>query len=316
MEVWHGPGEVSSQGAMVTLGFFDGVHAGHSALIGGLRAMAQREGVPSVAVTLWPHPRIVLGQEPGNFRLLTDLDYKLQLLEQTGLDATLILDFTLEMAALPPRDFLRRLYDLLQPRGMLMGYDHRFGHRGQGDFRLLQQFGQELGMAVGQGEALRMGGREVSSTLVRQTLRLGDVEQAGVLLGRDFGFSGVVVPGRQIGRTIGFPTANIAPKSSWQLLPAYGVYLGYAQPAEGGDVMHAIVNVGTRPTVDDTGIPSVEAYFPDFAGDLYGQELMIHFTHKLRDELRFSSLEDLKAQIAKDLEQYYAYRRKEQWREE
>ncbi|PID90954.1 MAG: riboflavin biosynthesis protein RibF [Bacteroidetes bacterium] len=313
MEVWHGPGEVSFQGAMVTLGFFDGVHAGHKALISGLQGMAQGEGARSVALTMWPHPRIVLGKEPGNFRLLTDLDYKLQLLEETGLDAVLILDFTLELAALGAWEFLERLYEALRPKGILMGYDHRFGHGGEGDFPLLQRFGREKGIAVRQGDALRIGEREVSSTLVRRTICQGDMERAATLLGRDYGFPGVVVPGKQIGRTIGFPTANIEPSSGWQLLPSYGVYVGYAtgcRPGGEEEVMHAIINVGTRPTVDDSGIPSVEAYFPEFKGDLYGQEMMVYFTHKLRDELRFSSLESLREQIGRDLEDYYAYRRR------
>lgn len=306
MEVWHGVDAVKRKGGILTLGFFDGVHLGHRLLIDDVRQLAAAKGCPAIGVTMWPHPRIVLGSDPGRFQLINSLEQKLDLLSLAGLDAVLILEFTLELARMLPYEFLDQvLYSPLAPAGIVMGYDHRFGHMGAGDYPLLQQFGSEKGIMTSQSRALLVEGDEVSSTMVRRAIEAGDLGRASHLLGRDFCIRGRVVPGKQIGRKLGYPTANIAPSSRWQLLPAYGVYEGYVQlpEGEGGRRLRAVINVGTRPTVDCSGETSIEAFILDFQGNLYGDELPVYFVRKIRDELRFSSLEALSAQIAQDVAQ-------------
>ncbi len=306
MEVWRGVADVTYTGGVLSLGFFDGVHLGHQHLIDEVRAVAKDLDAPTIAVTMWPHPRIVLGSEPGKFRLINDLSSKLGYLEDAGVDAVLILDFSLEMARVSPVDFLESvLYAPLQPKGIVMGYDHRFGYRGEGDYPLLKAFCDEKGIVGAQGAVESIEGEEVSSTLIRQAVASGFMEKAARLLGREFAFCGRVVKGKQLGNRIGFPTANIEPRSRWQLLPGHGVYEGYIQLplGMGGQRLRAVVNVGTRPTVDSSGIPSVEAHILDYDGMLYGEELQVSFARKIRDELRFSGLDALKAQIARDVEQ-------------
>ena len=298
LDHWHTPG------AVLTLGFFDGVHLGHQYLLERVKLEAARRGSPAVVFTMWPHPRIVLGQEPQTFRLINDLDYKLELFDRLGIDAAVVLDFTIEQSKLEPEGFLQQvLFDKIKPQAVFIGYDHRYGYRGRGDYALLVQFAKAHGFDAFRGEALCCEGKELSSTLVRSTIAAGDIALAERYLGRNFLFYGSVVPGKQLGRTIGFPTANIQPRSGWQLLPGHGVYSGYCVIGECRPEVRykAVINVGSRPTVDSNGDISIEAYLLDFHGDLYGRQLGVAFSRKLRNELRFASLENLREQIERDV---------------
>lgn len=304
MEIWHSVEAVGYRDAVVTLGFFDGVHLGHQKLLGQVLSKGRELGCPTIAVTMWPHPRIVLGKDPGRLRLINSLDYKCELLGGVGLDGVVVLDFTLEVAVLSPTEFLERyLYDGLSPRHVVMGYDHHYGHRGQGDFALLATYAREHGFTASRCEAYCVDGVELSSTVVRGAIDAGDMVQARAWMGRDFGFYGRVEAGRQIGRSMGFPTANIVPLEGWQQLPGHGVYRGYCclGGMAGGAWYEALINVGTRPTVDNGGETVVEAYLLDFDGSLYGDVIQVFFVEKLRNEHRFSTLEALREQIARDV---------------
>ena len=304
MWVWRDPQQVNFSNPVLTLGFFDGVHRGHAQLLGQLQTIAAKMGRPALAISLWPHPRIVLGHDTSTFKLLNTLEYKTQLIESLGVEAFLVLDFSLELAALSPWDFLQSLYTTLHPSAILIGYDHRFGHKGEGDYTLLKQFADEKGIGAYRGEPLAIDGITVSSTLIRKMLLDGDTEQAARSLGRDYGFWGTVVYGKQIGRTIGFPTANVQPTSGWQLIPSHGVYAGLCLIPSLSRVRPyaALVNVGTRPTVDADGAVSIEAYIPALHTSIYNQSIFVSFRHKLRNELKFATLDVLRQQITKDLE--------------
>ncbi len=305
MLVWRDPTQVEFHNPVVTLGFFDGVHLGHVQLLRELQQIGKELNRPTLAISLWPHPRIVLGHEPSKFKLLTPLDYKTQLIEATGIDAMLVLNFDLELAALEPLAFLEDvLYKHLHPSAILMGYDHRFGHNGKGDFTLLKAFATNKGIPAYLGTPLAVNGVTVSSTNIRAMVLNGDLGSAAQSLGRDYGFYGTVVHGKQLGRTIGYPTANIQPKSGWQQLPSFGVYAGQClipaiSPTE---KRNAIINVGTRPTVDIDGYVSIEAYIPSLHTAIYNQTVYVSFHKKIRDELKFATLDALRQQITKDLE--------------
>ncbi len=308
MLVWRDPQEVTFQNPVVTLGFFDGVHCGHTQLLSQLRALGQELGRPTLAISLWPHPRIVLRHDARQFKLLNTLEYKSELMEQIGIDALLVLNFTPALASLSPIDFLESLYETLHPVAILMGYDHRFGHKGEGDFTLLKQFAESKGILAYRGEPLAVDGVTVSSTLIRSTLLDGDIERATRFLGRDYGFWGTVVHGQHLGRTMGFPTANIQPLSGWQLIPSHGVYAGHCliPSLSATRLRNALINVGTRPTVDNQGRLSIEAYIPSLHTSIYNQSIFVSFCHKLRNELKFSTLDVLRQQIAKDLAELQA----------
>lgn len=306
MLVWRDPSQVEFENPVITLGFFDGVHLGHIQLLRQLQSIGATLKRPTLVISLWPHPRIVLGNDPCKLKLLTTLDYKTQLIAASGVDAMLVLNFDLELAALAPLEFLEEvLYKNFNPSAFLMGYDHRFGHGGKGDFALLQEFVSRKGIPAYLGSPLAIDGVTVSSTQIRSLLLQGETEQAAHALGRDYGFYGTVVRGKQIGHTIGFPTANIQPTSGWQLLPAYGVYSGYCilptlSPTE---KRAALINVGTRPTIDIDGHVSIEAYIPSLHTSIYNQSIYVSFHHKIRNELKFATLDALRRQISQDLKE-------------
>ncbi len=304
MQVWRDPSQVTFSNPVITLGFFDGVHRGHVKLLTELCSLAHSLQRPSLVLTLWPHPRIVLGNDSNKFKLLNTLETKIERIAQTGVDGMLLLNFDLALAELSALDFLEDIvYAKLHPAAILMGYDHHFGYKGQGDFALLNEFAMKHNLKAYQGEALILHGYEVSSTQIRTLLLEGQMEKAAEALGEDYGFYGTVVHGKQLGRTLGYPTANIQPLNGWQLLPSYGVYAGTCIIPSIATTQHwqALINVGTRPTVDNDGRISIEAYIPALNSQIYDQLIYISFHHKIRNELKFSTLEALKQQIGKDL---------------
>ena len=282
-----------------TIGFFDGVHQGHRFLMERLKAIAKERGMQSMAITFERHPRQVV---QGGWRpeLLTQLHEKLKLLKATGIDTVVVLRFNRQMAALSAREFMELMYDRLGVRLLLTGYDNRFGHDRSEGFEGYQRYGQALGIEVLCGDALTIGQQNVSSSWVRQLLKEGKVEEAARCLGRPYSISGQVVHGEQIGRTIGFPTANLQPEDD-TLIPQDGVYAVMVD-LDNGSHHQGIMNIGTRPTFNGTG-RTLETNLLEPVGDLYDQQLIIHFIARLRDEQQFPSAEALAVQIMKDKEQ-------------
>lgn len=294
-------------GCVVTIGAYDGVHLGHRRLIAEVRRLASERQCASAVVTFDRHPAMVVRPESAP-RLLTDLETKLELLGDTGLDYAVVIPFDEERAHETAEDFVQTvLVDGLGARAVVVGHDFHFGYRRGGNVALLARMGGELGFDV-LGIRLFDGGVDgeaVSSTRIRQLLTEGRVSEAAQLLGRPHGVRGVVERGDERGRELGYPTANVAVPAEL-LLPADGIYAGwYVRPDR---TRHrAAISLGRRPTFyDDAETSLLEAYLLDFVGDLYGESAVVEFVSRLRDEVRFDgpdAMVELTAQMARDVEQ-------------
>lgn len=281
---------------IATTGFFDGVHCGHRLVAERLVSEARKRGDGSLVVTFWPHPRAVLQDGARELRLLTTLDEKKDLLHGLGVDRIEVLDFTRTFAALTAEEYLRLLKDRFGVTTLLMGYDNRIGSDRLTAPDLLP-VAEGLGIELVRVEAL--GGVPISSTKIRKALEEGKVEEANGMLGYRYGLYGAVVAGNRLGRTIGFPTANLQLYEPLKLIPGNGVYTVEAEVL--GRSFRAMTNIGTRPTVGGT-VRTVETHILDFDEDIYGLPLRIRFLRRIRDEVRFPSLDALKAQLGKDRE--------------
>jgi len=281
----------------VALGVFDGVHLGHRAILGAAVAHARATGAPALACTFEPNPLEVLQPERAPLPITT-LDERLDLIAACGVDGTIVLTFTRELAAVEPEAFVKDvLVERLAARQVVVGFDHRFGRAARGDAALLRELGARMGFNVDVIAPLTVDGVPVSSTAIRTALGRGDVDAAARMLGRPYTLPGMVVAGAGRGRTLGFPTANVAPGRP--VLVAPGVYACTFEV--GGQSRRAVVNVGVRPTFGEATL-AVEAYLLDFSGDLYGQTVRLTFVSRVREERRFPSVDALRAQIADDVE--------------
>jgi riboflavin kinase/FMN adenylyltransferase len=288
---------------VVTIGNFDGVHLGHRAILETVVRRAEDLGGEAVVYTFEPHPRKVLRPESAP-RLLTTLEQKIELLEQTGVDAVIVEPFTREFARTEAEDFIRsRLHEMLHPAEVYVGYDFHFGRDRVGSMRLLTELGPRLGFSVTIIPEVTVEGSDVNSTRIRQLLSDGDPERAARMLGRPFTVRGRVVKGDERGQTIGFPTANLDPDN--EVLPATGVYAGRLRLLDEGDPpastsLPAVTNVGRRPTFAGDEIRA-EAHAIDWQGDLYSRRVEVSFLLRLRAERKFESVDALKHQIALDV---------------
>lgn len=282
----------------VALGAFDGIHLAHRAILGTAVSSARAAGLTAVACTFDPHPAEVLAPQRAPLPITT-LAERLALIAETGIDATVVVSFTRALAVIEPEAFVKEvLVERLRAREVVVGFNHRFGRGARGDARLLRELGERLGFRAHVVEPLTVDGVPVSSTEIRAALQRGDLAQAARFLGRPYSVAGTVTRGAGRGRTLGFPTANVATERPL-LVPA-GVYGCRAEVA--GRVIPAVVNVGVRPTFGETSL-AVEAHLLDFTGDLYGQSIRLLFDARLRDERKFPSVDALREQIARDVEQ-------------
>ena len=295
-------------GAAVTIGAYDGVHLGHRAVIGKLAASARERDLASVVVTFEPHPARVLRPESAP-RRLCDLDTKLELLAETGVDAVYVMAFDADRAQEAPEHFIKRLLvDELRTRLVIVGSDFRFGHRRGGDVTMLEEAGNELGFDV---EGLALVGAEgrparveeqVSSTAIRRALTEGRLDAANHMLGRPHELRGVVVEGDRRGHTWGFPTANVAVPSD-MLLPEPGICAGYLVRSD-GSCLNAAIYLGNRPTVyGEEGEVVLEAHVLDWEGDLYGEHVAVRFTDRIRSDVAFNTFDELVEQIRLDCDE-------------
>ena len=285
-----------SRPSAVALGVFDGVHLAHRAILGTAVARARAEDHVALACTFDRHPAEILQPDRAPAPITT-LDERLGLIAETGVDATIVLAFTRDLAAIEPEAFVKdMLLTRLSAREIVVGFNHRFGRGARGDARMLASLAERLGFQAHVVPPLEVDGVAVSSTEIRGALQRGDVARAGRFLGHPYFISGSVTSGAGRGRTLGFPTANIAFDRT--LLVPRGVYLGRLT-AE-GRLRLAVVNVGVRPTFGETTL-AVEAHVLDFSGDLYGHPVRLEFLDRLRDEMRFGSVDELRAQIGRDI---------------
>ena len=306
MIVFRDPADVPADfgPSVVAIGKFDGVHTGHRAVIARLLEDAAAADARSVAVTFDRNPLAVLRPElcPDS---VVSTERKLELLGDLDLDATLVLRFDEELASLEAADFVRRiLVDALKVRTVLVGRDFRFGRGGAGTPELLRELGPQLGFTVDVVEDVYLPGsdRRVSSSWIRELLADGDVDQAAELLGRVPDVRGEVVHGLKRGRELGFPTANLSDVVD-ALVPADGIYAGWLMDHDTGIRHPAAVSVGTNPTFDDVPRRQVEAHVLDVTGlDLYGHDVTVQFTHRLRGMVAFEGIDKLKVQIGADVD--------------
>ncbi len=290
---------------VATVGFFDGVHAGHRFLIDELKSIAKAEKLQSVVFTFSSHPRKVLHSDYQP-QLLTTLEEKLNLLESTGIDACIILDFSVEMAKLSAYEFLKNiLYEQYNVRTLLVGHDHRFGHNRADGFDDYKKYGEEIGMKVIQTSrytTTQIG--HISSSEVRSALKNGDISRANEILSYPYSIRGKVIDGYKMGRKIGFPTANIEPDNFEKMIPSTGVYA--VEVKWKNCIYRGMMNIGQRPTMENGAAISLEVHIFNFDENIYNQTLEIIFFKKIRDEKKFDNVNELTEQLKKDKDMVWA----------
>ncbi len=286
---------------VLTLGTFDGVHRGHQAIIAEVRSAARRRAeTEAAAVTFATHPRAVLTPERSP-RLLTTLEERLELLAATGLDRVVVLDFDARLAAIEHERFLAELLvDRLHMDHFVLGHDVHFGRGRGGNVVTVAEAADRLGFTLSQVPSLRDAGAPISSTRIRDLLAAGETALAVRLLGHPFPLRGRVQEGRRLGRRLGFPTANLCIDAPGKILPAEGVYAGWAR-WEGRAWVPAVANLGRAPTVAPGGPLRLEVHLPGRTVDLYQREVQVALGERLRGEETFPSLEALQARIQADL---------------
>lgn len=286
-----------SQRLVAAIGMFDGVHRGHRHLLDTVCREAEKRGIGAAAVTFSRHPSSVLRPD-SPVRLLSGTKDKTRMLESCGL-RVIMLDFTEKLRGMTSREFLRMLHDDYGVDCLVVGFNNRFGsdrEHGISDYR---RFGAEIGVDI--VEATEIEDCKVSSSLIRAMLESGRVEDASKALGRDYCFTGKVVEGCQLGRQLGFPTANIAVSDLHVLVPAPGVYTAYVTDEDSPGIRRmAMVNIGSRPTVNSGSDVTIEAHILDYNGNLYGHTLTVEFHQRIRDERRYPSLDRLVSALATD----------------
>ncbi len=284
---------------VATIGNFDGVHRGHSEVVKVISRKGKEFGLPVVVIVFEPQPLEFFKPDQAPPRL-TKLREKLQYLSALPVDAVLVLNFDRQLAALSPVQFIREiLLDGLKIRHLTIGDDFRFGQQRKGDFSLLKETGKTSGFDVASVRSFLIDGQRVSSTLIREALGQGDLEKVYRLLGRNYSICGRVVHGEKRGRSIGFPTANI--RVCRKKSPVQGVF-AVKMKGLGGRTMNGIANVGSRPTIEGDETVLLEAHLFDFDEEIYGQHVEVFFLKKIRDEQKFSSVEQLRKQIIMDSE--------------
>lgn len=300
MQIHYGLDNFEAKRPVVTIGTFDGVHLGHREVIAELKRIAHNTGGESVVFTFFPHPRMVVTPNEDTIRLLTTQEEKCILLEELSLDHLVIYPFTREFASLSYSEFVKNiLVDQMHICKLVTGYDHKFGHDRQGDFHALKILGDFHGFEVEQLDPLLVENVAVSSTKIRQALETGDIQKASHYLGYHYLLKGKVVEGRRLGREIGFPTANILPDDQHKLIPTDGVYAVLVNV--GGMQYKGMLNVGTRPTVNtNVDHRSIEVHILNFSADIYQSDISVSFVERIRNEVKFGSIDQLKEQLVLD----------------
>ena len=289
---------------VVTIGTFDGVHLGHQKIIAQLVQKAKEMGLPSVVLTFFPHPRMVL-QQDSHIKMLQSIDERAEKLAALGVDYLVVHPFTKEFSRMHAQDFVSDiLVHGLHAKHILIGYDHRFGRNRNANIEDLRRYGAQFDFEVSEISAREIDAMAVSSTKIRKALENGNVQRAATFLGASYTLHGRVISGKKIGRSLGFPTANIQPDFTQKLIPKEGVYVVYTHWK--GILIYGMLNIGQNPTIPSEDSqpskqhPKVEVHLFDFSEDVYDQTLSISFLKRLRDEEKFPSLDQLKAQLALD----------------
>ena len=285
------------QGIVATIGFFDGVHVGHRFLIKELQDWGKELNMPSAVITFPEHPRQVLHSDYRP-KLLDTFQEKMERLETTGIDYCIALDFTYELSLYSAADFIRLLAEEYHVKGLLIGYDHRFGHDRSDGFEQYVEYGGQVGMEVRKASPYDEGNIRVSSSEIRRLLQEGKVEMANALLTYPYPIRGRIVSGYKVGRTIGFPTANIEVDSPYKLLPKVGVYAVWVELL--GKRYKGMLYIGKRPTLQNGDNLTIEVNILGFSGNAYNDEITVSFVYAVREDKTFESVGALREQLERD----------------
>lgn len=304
MRLFHGTDNAEIQRPTVlTLGVFDGLHLGHQLIMSTVAERAREVGAVPTVITFDPHPRAVLHPESAP-PLLQTLDQKVEGFGVLGIEQTIVVRFDERFSQTRAEDFLRDVVkERLQAKEVYLGRGFAFGHDREGNIELLRRVSRELGFIADEVPEVRLRNQRVSSSRIRELLAAGKVNLARRFLGRPYGVEGRVERGAERGQILGFPTANLHPKN--RVIPRNGVYVTGA--LIDGKWRRSVTNIGVRPTFETAAEPSVETFVMDWAGDLYGDVIRVRFLHRLRDERKFGSIEELKAQIERDITRAHSY---------
>jgi len=285
---------------VVTLGIFDGVHLGHMALLERLVSRAKDVMGESVVITFTPHPRQVLDNNLKDLSFLTTTEEKKVLLKKANIDHLVVIEFTRNFSKMPACDFVMEiLVKKLRTKHLIIGFNHHFGRSGKGDFNTIKKCTEGLDFKVEQVQGFHTEDGTIGSSLIREALLNGRLDEANRLLGYSFSISGTIVEGRKIGRAIGFPTANIEPADKFKLIPANGVYA--AEIILDGERYPGMMSIGSNPTVNsDTTVRSIEVNIFEFNQDIYGRNISVIYVKRLRDEIKFETIEKLTEQMKLD----------------
>lgn len=299
MKIYHGIDDFSRlKCAVVTSGTFDGVHVGHQKILLRLCEIAAKNNGETVVITFWPHPRLVLHPEDETLKLLNTFEEKADLLKAQGVQHLIRIPFTKEFSHLTSEEFIQKvLVETIGTKKLVIGYDHRFGHNREGSFEQLKLNASHYGFEVEEISRQDVDHVGVSSSKIRKALEEGDLDTATHLLGQPYNLTGRVIIGDKLGRLLGYPTANIEVDTKYKLIPADGIYAATVQYEH--TTYQGMLYIGNRPTIN--GLKrNIEINIFDFAKDIYGESLTLHFHKLIRGDIKFQDLEELKQQLAID----------------
>lgn len=294
----------SNEPSVVTIGTFDGVHIGHQKIIKRLVTTGKSNGLKSIVLTFFPHPRMVL-QKDSNIKLINTIEERYTILKTIGLDCLLVKKFTKEFSRLPADDFVKHIFvEKLNAKKVIIGYDHRFGRNRNADINNLKAFGQTYGFDVEEISAQDINDVSVSSTKIRNALAQGNIADANAYLGYHFMLTGVVIKGKGLGKKIHYPTANIHIEEAYKIIPKQGVYI--VKSYIGKTIFYGIMNIGTNPTVNGNK-QSIEVHFFNFNKTIYGSKIQIAILERIRNEEKFESIKALQKQLDSDKKEALNY---------
>lgn len=285
--------------SVVTVGTFDGVHAGHRAIMEAVIRKSKKRNARSVIVTFDPHPREIISPGDDGIRLLTTLPERCEILEDLGIDLMVVIPFDRDFSLLSSEEFIKEIiYDKIGVSEFVIGYDHHFGRNREGTIETIKRLGESLGFDSYVVSRQEVGDTAVSSTKIRNAIsRAGDMELAAKLLGRYYMLNGTVIQGDKRGREIGYPTANLRPEHPKKIIPENGVYA--VKVRVNGTWHGGMMNIGVRPTFDGSE-QTLEVHIFNFDEDIYGKSVQVRFLKRLRDEKKFKGIQDLKNQLKQD----------------
>jgi len=291
---------VSAKNPVITVGAFDGVHLGHLQIFNKVKEKAREINGESVVLTFWPHPRLVLDPDGDKIKMINTIDEKIELIKEQGIDHLIILKFTEDFAKLSSCDFIEQyLFRKLKIKALIVGYDHHFGRDREGSFEVLSACAKKYNFSIEKVEAFSLNDENASSTVIRHAILDGNLEKANSFLSKKYYIFGKIIGGEKIGRNLGFPTANIYIPEAYKIVPGSGVYA--VETKLEGKRYAGMLNIGYKPTIsNDRTNRSIEVHILNFHEDVYNENIRVCFYKKIRNEMKFSSLDKLKEQLIKD----------------